>query len=81
MDVDLAAIWSAAGVLAVLQIAAFTLRINREIAVSLDSGRGRGPTRPRPSRPSCPDSSGQSLPRRWPAPHSMRMLPQIPSLT
>ena len=40
MDVDLAAIWSAAGVLAVLQIAAFTLRINREIAVSLDSREG-----------------------------------------
>src|SRR5262245_3581359 len=36
MDVGLAAIWSAAGVLAGLQITAFTLRINREIAVSKD---------------------------------------------
>jgi hypothetical protein len=34
MNVELAAIWSAAGVLAGLQTAAFTLRINREIAVS-----------------------------------------------
>jgi hypothetical protein len=33
MIVDIGSLWAAAGVLAGLQITAFTLRINREIAV------------------------------------------------
>lgn len=37
MAIDLASLWPAAGVLAGLQVTAFTLRINREIAVG---GRG-----------------------------------------